>query len=367
VHERQSKFPLCGPCSRRQGPQIGFPPAKGEGCYICGGLSEGLDKVSAKVVPHLAKFEFHTFSIGLVLPQGVQEREDSLRSEFRIRGGQTVKSDFSNRLSSKIAKRTRKRLDKVRPDVTILVNLAAGTVETASRPAFLHARYTKPRGVAQRRSFCEKCGGKGCEACGGAGYSTLPSVEGLVSKKLGALLGAAKFKFTWYGSEDAESAVYPPGRPFVVEAKNPLRRSVPSQLRLRTGKGGMLVSGIRTTHARLGSPAFTFRTRVSMLAERPVVATDVKRLQKEMRNALVQYRNNKGRLVYKKVYSVRATSRGKKVTADVRLDGGLPVKRLVSGESVSPSFSESLRTQLRCQRFDIVGVWPKRAPVDGEG
>ena len=347
----------------RQGAQAGFPQAQGEGCYICGGLSEGLEEASARVVPRLSKFEFHTFSIGLVLPQGVQEREDNLRSEFRIRGGQTVKSDFSNRLSSMIAGRTRKRLDKVQPGVTILVNLGTNTVETASRPAFIRARYTKPRGVAQRRSFCEKCGGRGCEVCGGTGYSTLPSVEGLVSKKLGTLLGATKFKFTWYGSEDAESAVYPPGRPFVVEAKNPLRRSVPSQLRLRTGKGGMLVSGMRVSSARINSPAFTFRTRVSMLAERPIVAAELRKLQKEMRNALIQYRNNKGRLVYKRVYSVRVSARGKKVTAEVRLDGGLPVKRLVSGESVSPSFSESLRAQLRCERFDIMGVWPKPAPL----
>jgi tRNA pseudouridine synthase 10 len=363
VHERQAKFPLCGLCSRRQAAQTEFPPADGEGCFICRGLSGDLEKSSAKVVPHLARFEFRTFSIGLVLPQGVQEREDSLRSELRIRGGETVKSDFSNRLSSMIARRTRKRLDKAHPDVTVLINLGTDTVETASRPAFIRARYTKPRGIAQRRSFCEKCGGKGCDGCGGTGYSSLPSVEGLVSKKLGSLLGAKKFKFTWYGSEDTESAVYPPGRPFVVEAKNPMRRSVPSQLRLRTGKGGMSVLGMRATQARLGTPAFTFKTRVLMLAERPIEAAEVKKLQKEMRNAMVQYRNNKGRVVHKKVYSVRATARGKKITADVKLDGGLPVKRLVSGESVSPSFSESLRTQLRCERFDIVHVWPKRAPL----
>jgi tRNA U54 and U55 pseudouridine synthase Pus10 len=94
-------------------------------------------------------------------------------------------------------------------------------------------------------------------------------------------------------------------------------------------------------------------------AERRASRDDVRRLQQEMRNALVQYRNNKGRLVDKKIYFVKANARGKKITADIKLDGGLPVKRLVSGEAVSPSFSESMRMPLRCERFDIMRVWPK--------
>jgi len=340
-----------------------FPNAKAKSCYICGGLSDSLDKVSDKVVPRLGRFEFRTFSIGLVLPQGVQEREDTLRSDLRIRGGTTIKSDLSKRLSVILTKRMRKRVDKVLPDVTILANLDTNSVDITSRPVFVHARYTKPRGVAQRRSFCDNCGGRGCESCGRTGFSTLPSVEELVSKKLGTLLGAERFKFTWYGSEDIESVVYAPGRPFVAEVKNPLRRSIPGRIKLRTGKGGIQVSGMKISHVRTGSPAFTFRTRVLMLADRPLVNDDVSKLQREMKNAVVEYRNNKGKLVHKKVYSVKASTRGKKLTADVRLDGGLPVKRLVSGESVSPSFSESLNVRVRCERFDIMDVRLKRTAL----
>jgi tRNA pseudouridine synthase 10 len=223
---------------------------------------------------------------------------------------------------------------------------------------FLYGRYTKPRGVAQRRLFCEECGGRGCERCQGTGYAS-PSVEGLVSKKLGALLGSKKFKFTWFGSEDPDSVVFPPGRPMVIESKNPRRRHPPRALRLRTGEGGMAVSGIRVVTKKFENPTFVFMTRAVISAERRVSREEVDRLQREMTNALVQYRNNKGRLVDKRIYFVRASVRGKRITADVKLDGGLPVKRLVSGEAVSPSFSESMRMPLRCERFDIMRVWPK--------
>lgn len=332
-----------------------------EGCFICAGLSSNLRGISEKTVSRLEKFEFRTFSVGLVLPHGVQEREDMLRSELKIRGGETIKSELASRLAEGVKKgmRGRKRVDRLHPDVTALVGLGEGSVEITSKPLFVYGRYTKPRGVAQRRLFCEKCNGRGCESCGGTGYSASPSVEGLVSKRLGDVLGSKRFKFTWFGSEDLDSVVFPPGRPMVIESKNPRTRRPPRKLVLRTGEGRMLVTGVRVVAKQFEQPRFTFMTRAVISSERKVSEADVKRLQSEMRNALVRYRNNKGRLVDKKIYFVRASARGKKITADIKLDGGLPVKRLVSGEAVSPSFSESMRTPLRCERFDIVRVWPK--------
>jgi len=118
-------------------------------------------------------------------------------------------------------------------------------VEVTSKPLFLYGRYTKPRGVAQRVLFCEECNGRGCERCRGTGYSSSPSVEGIVSKRLGALLGSKKFKFTWFGSEDPDSIVYPPGRPMVVDPHPRPRITADSMRpRLRFGNRG------RLAHAR---------------------------------------------------------------------------------------------------------------------
>jgi tRNA pseudouridine synthase 10 len=362
VDEQRPGFPLCRYCRDRQGagePGLSLAGTE-DGCFICHGMSGDLGRIIEKIISHLGRFEFRTFSVGLMLPHGVQEREDTLRSELKIRGGETIKSEVAGRLAEAIIKGMRgKKVDRLHPDATVLVDVGSGAVEVTSKPLFIYGRYTKPRGVAQRRLFCEGCGGRGCERCQGTGYSSSPSVEGLLSKRLGALLGSKKFKFTWFGSEDPDSIVFPPGRPMVIESKNPRRRRAPRTMRLRTGEGGMSVSGMRIVAKGFEHPAFTFMTRAVIRAESPVPGEDVRRLQKEMRNALVQYRNNKGRLVDKKIYFVRASARGKKITADIKLDGGLPVKRLVSGEAVSPSFSESMRMQLRCERFDIMRVWPK--------
>jgi tRNA pseudouridine synthase 10 len=363
VDEKAPKFQLCRFCLDRQGggePNLALA-GDDEDCFICGGMAASLGGVTQKIISRLEKFEFRTFSVGLVLPLGVQEREDTLRSELKIRGGETVKSEIAGRLAQAVVMgvRGRRRVDRLHPDVAVLVDIGGKDVAVTSKPLFIYCRYTKPRGLAQRRLFCEECNGRGCERCRGTGYSTSPSVEGLVSKRLGALLGSRKFKFTWFGSEDADSVVFPPGRPMVIESKNPRRRHPPRALKLRTGEGGMSVSGVRVIAKHFEHPTFTFMTRAVISAERRVSGDDVKRLQREMRNALVRYRNNKGRLVDKKIYFVRASARGKKITADIKLDGGLPVKRLVSGEAVSPSFSESIGMPLRCVRFDIIRVWPK--------
>jgi tRNA pseudouridine synthase 10 len=365
VGEKLAEFPLCSSCRERQGAEGGNLPVADEadGCFICGGISRDLEGISEKVISSLSGFEFKTFSVGLTLPQGVQEREDTLRSELKIRGRETVKSEFAGRIAAAVVKGMRggRKVDRLHPDATVLVDVGQRRVSVASKPLFLYGRYTKPRGVTQRTLFCERCGGRGCERCKGTGYSATPSVEGAVSRRLGRILGSKKFKFTWFGSEDPDSLVFPPGRPMVIESKSPRRRRAPKVLRLRTGRGAMTVSGIRPVTKKFEHPSFTFMTRVVMSAEGRVAAGDLERLQKQMKNALVQYRNNKGRLVDKRIYSVKASVRGRRVTADVKLDGGLPVKRLVSGEAVSPSFSESVGTPLRCERFDILRVWPKPA------
>lgn len=366
MDEALLEFQLCRFCRDRQGKgNFEFPLATGVKCFVCEGISEDLERVTEKVISSLGKYEFHTFSVGLVLPQGVQEREDKLRSDLKIRGVETIKSELASRIGKYLVRAMsagRKKVDKFHPDATVLVNIGEGTSEVTSKPLFLYGLYTKPRRVAQRRLFCEACNGRGCERCNGSGYSNAPSVEGLVSKKLELLIGAKRFKFTWFGSEDPDSIVFPPGRPMLIEAKNPRRRRVPRALGLRTGRGGMKVSNLHVVSERYEHPRFTFATRTVIRAERRISEEEVSRLKKEMRNASVQYRNNKGRMIEKKIYFVREKARrGNKLIADIKLEGGLPVKRLVSGEAVSPSFSEAMGMPLRCERFDILRVWRKKA------
>jgi len=358
VMEAIQRYELCEPCSLRQG----FREARASDprrCFICRGLTARVDEIRSDVLRGLKGYEFRTFSVGLSLPEGMQEREDQLRAEYKLKGRETIKAWLSRSLSERVARATRRRVDKLNPELAILVDLEASEVRLNARPVFIYGRYTKPAGIAQRKTFCATCRGSGCAVCGYSGYDeTKASVESTIQKRLGPLLGSKKMKFTWIGTEDPESAVGPSGRPFVVEAKNPRKRRVPRGFVSRTGMGQMRVSGLKLLPSRpLKLPSFKFMTRVAIDSTSRISAEDLRSLSRLMRNVVVEFRRPGEKPAYKRVYRVKAKAAGRGgILAEIKLDGGLPVKRLVNGDSVSPSISEVLKADLKCRKFDILKV-----------
>jgi tRNA pseudouridine synthase 10 len=292
----------------------------------------------------------------MIIPSEVQEREDQLRSDLQIRGMETIKSQTSKEITDFVRRQTGKRIDRMHPELTVLVDLVRDEISATAKSLFVYGRYTKPKGVSQRREFCEKCSGRGCSECQD-GYADVPSMEEILGRRFTKIFRSSRAKFTWIGSEDIDSLVYPPGRPFIAEVKDPRLREAPARLTLVTGKGKATVVGVKVLKGKpVSIPSFVFKTRA--LIEPLEQVDEVSLLKvKGIRGATVQYRNNKGKTVYKKVYSISIERRGKRFVAEIKLDGGLPVKRLVSGESASPSLSELLGVPLACQRFDILRVW----------
>ena len=321
-------------------------------------MTSRIDPIVRKALRAIDRQQFETFSTGTIIPAEIQEREDVLRSELKIRGGETMKSQLSRIIAQAVSTETGRTVDRFRPDITILVDLGVSSVQTQARPIFVHGRYTKPRGIPQRRYFCESCNGRGCHVCSGSGYVLEPSVESVIGSKLSRLTGSSKAKFTWIGSEDADSQVLPPGRPFVVELKTPTKRQVPSRLNLRTGKGILRLSSLRVLADRPTKlPGFVIKTRIFIDGSEKVSNARLGDMQRKMRGVAVRFESSKGKTVYKKIHSIKTKTIGKSLVSEVKMDGGLPVKRFVSGESVSPSISEFLKTTLKCRSFDILRVW----------
>ncbi len=303
------------------------------------------------------KYRFRTFAVGVSVPEGVQEREDELRSNLKLKGRETIKTQAAGLVASQVSNDLRKKLDRQRPDVTLLVDFGASEVHATSRPVYFYGRYTKPAGVAQRRSYCEHCHGAGCKKCRGTGFEQKTSVEGLLRKKLTGFGGSEKMTFTWLGSEDRDSRVYPPGRPFVAEVKNPKKRSFPRKFGARfRGKLVSVSSGRVLASKPIRLPAFRFLTRIRATAASRVSRENLSELRSRFRRATVRFERPHNRPAMKTVYSVSATAKGKTLLIDAELDGGLPVKRFVSGELVSPSVSEVLKTEVGCRSFDICRV-----------
>ena len=303
------------------------------------------------------RYQFRTFAVGVTLPEGVQEREDELRSELKLKGKETIKIQAARLVSGQVSDRLRKRVDRQRPDLTLLVDFGAGDVFATAKPVFFYGRYTKPVGISQRRSLCEQCRGAGCKKCRNTGFDKGPSVEAALRGKLTDFSGSPKMTFTWLGSEDRESRVYPPGRPFVAEVKNPRKRVFPRKFGARLRGGLVSVSSGRTLPSKpIRLPAFRFVTRIRATAASRVNAEGLAELKSRFRRAAVRFDRPHNRPTVKTVYRASAKARGRTLMIEAELDGGLPVKRFVSGELVSPSVSEVLKTEVGCRSFDICGV-----------
>src|SRR5437879_9503772 len=223
--EAIQRYELCEPCSLRQGFREARSTTDPRRCFICRGLTTRVDEIRSDVLRRLRGYEYRTFSVGLSLPEGMQEREDQLRAEYKLKGRETIKAWLSKSLSERIARATRRRVDKLNPELAILVDLGASEVRLNARPVFIYGRYTKPAGIGQRKTFCTSCRGSGCAVCGYSGHDeTKASVESTIQKRLGPLLGSKKMIFAWIGTAATESVVGTSGRPVGGAAKHPRER-----------------------------------------------------------------------------------------------------------------------------------------------
>ncbi|QQG48367.1 MAG: hypothetical protein HY247_06370 [archaeon] len=351
-------YKLCERCALRQPlrPEA-FEVVEGGACYVCGGLLDLIPGMGKKAARLVKRHDFRTFAVGVSMPEGVQEREDELRSDLKLKGTETIKTQASNEIARILASATRRRVEKMRPDVTVLADFGSGEPSATSRPVYFYGRYSKPAKVSQRRELCRHCSGAGCPKCRMTGLQKRPSVEGEVGKKLGGYCGSEKVVFTWLGSEDRESKVLSPGRPFVAEVKNPVKRKVPRKFTARFRGGQVAVSSGRMLKSKpVGLPKFRFVTRIWCRASSKLEPERVSELRRAFRRAEVEFDRPHDRPTVKRVYRAKGQAEGRSLVVEAEMDGGLPVKRFVSGELVSPSVSEVLGVRVFCKNFDILRV-----------
>ena len=84
---------------------------------------------------------------------------------------------------------------------------------------------------------------------------------------------------------------------------------------------------------------------------------------RRLSGSLIHIRSKNDGQITKKIHRLtyrRSNAGAFVVWAD--LEGGIPVKRLVTGDGVTPSISEILGVPCRCARFDFEDVWVQDGP-----
>lgn len=329
--------------------QISKKPDK---CYICKDLIDNLDTFHSDILEKTRDYQFDSFLVGVILKHSIIERDDLIRSKYQLKGIDSVKTDISQQLAKNLSQKTKSTINHLNPELTITVNFKNNSIDLRSKSLILAGRYTKnSRILTQKQQSCQNCRGKGCLACNFHGISGFDSVEGKISQFLYEKFSSPQVKITWIGGEDKTSLVKGKGRPFFVQIINPKKRKI--RLPKKITLDGIELFGLKQIQSIPKSP-LTFRSKIELFLETEDVlpSNKLKKLDELTNSQIAIYEESKR--VEKSLYSVKYSKTGSKsFSLLIEVDGGVPIKKFVYGETVFPNLSDLLDTKCLCKEFDF--------------
>lgn len=327
-----------------------------ETCYICKNMMSKLDVHLAKMFEKATDYEFSTFLVGAILQPSVQDRDDLIRSKFKLRGTNSIKTDVTREIGKRFGRKTKTQVNYQNPDIVFTIDFKKEEFELKSKPLFFSGRYTKNiRGIPQKQKPCKQCVGRGCQACKYHGISEFESVEGKIAKFLHEKFNAQHAKITWVGSESETSLVLGKGRPFFVKLTNPHKRKI--RLEKKIPLGEVTIHSLKIIN-KIPTKIIRFKSKVEMeiLTKDEIKTIQLKRLRK-LETMPISVYDNSGKMTQKRIYKIQY-----KVKSDnsffvvMKADSGIPLKRFVDGSEVSPSLSTILENPCKCKSFDFYEI-----------
>ncbi len=347
-----------------------------EKCVLCEGKFKLVDNLIQKALEAIAEYEFTTFLVGIELPTNVEEREDEVKAAINVGYGESMKHEFGRLLGKALAQQTGKEAEYLTPDIVVVFNPFLERVRLQVNPLFVAGRYRNlVRDIPQSKWFCRSCHGKGCEKCGGTGKMYPESVEELSSKQL---LEAAKGEGTFFhasGREDIDARMLGSGRPFVIEVSKPKKRffdlqQIEAQVNAdATGK--IEVSDLHFTtkndvrHLKKGEGA---KKEYALLAEfeSELSDKDLRTIEEKFSGICIKQQtplrvlHRRADLIREKyIYQVKVKKVSlKRALLEIRCQGGLYVKELVSGDEgrTVPNVSDLLKNRAKTLKLDVLNV-----------
>jgi tRNA pseudouridine synthase 10 len=324
-------------------------------CYVCKNIFDNMPIYVAKMQEASSEYGFQTFLVGAKLKPSILDRDDHLRSQFKLRGMEGVKTNVTRQLAKQFARKTKKKGQQLEPDITFTIDFKAESCEVHSKPVFLSGRYTKSdRNTPQKQKPCPNCLGKGCSSCNYHGISEYDSVEGAMSEYFFEKFGATQVKITWIGGEDSTSLVLGSGRPFFAKLIGPKKRNLTLPKKIPLGK--ITVFSLRQIKKIPTMPVrFVSKTRLLITTEQPIQPESLLKLL-QLNDTIAVYEKS-GKRAEKSIYDVKyKVNSENSFYLSLVIDGGVPLKRLVSGEDVFPNVSDILENKSKCETFDFEQV-----------
>lgn len=364
-----------------------------ETCWVCEDESARVDAFAERALAALAGWEFDTYQVGTRVPPLLTENDHLLRTDVGLseEAGEPLKRELNREVGKRIGRETGTDVDLDRSDVLVLIDLATDEIDLQVNSAFVYGRYRKlERDIPQTRWPCSDCGATGmrrgapCEGCDGTGYRYGTSVEQQTVSHLREAMDGSEATFHGAGREDVDARMLGDGRPFVIEIKQPHRRSVSIDLaRLEReineqADGSVEVTGLRAaTHdmvervKRLDASK-TYRMDVEFATsvseetfDEAIEALDGATIEQQTPQRVDHRRADIDRT--RRVYSIDGTLDGAcHASIELHGEGGLYVKELISGDEgrTNPNVSELLGIESTVTALDVLAVEGEDEPFE---
>ena len=333
-----------------------FDKRSNKKCYICKNIFESLDSMLSNIYEKSSSIDFKTFNLGLTLRPSFLERDDYLKSKFKIKGIENIKFGLSTEMVKKISRRTKSKRIINDPDLFIQANFKDESCIIRTKPIFVYGRYNKKiRKLPQKQMPCKSCNGVGCHNCNFKGLENTESIEGKISNLLIQKFEGNQVKINWIGGEDQSSLVLGNGRPFFAKILNPKKRN--RILRKSSNLEGISLSELKKILIQpKGSIPFKSKVSIIIETEKPISITHLKKLN-ILENAKIHDPSKDKKTVHKQIYKIRYKKLGKtSFHLDLFADGGIPIKSFIQNSDVTPNVSELLENQCKCKKFDFKNI-----------
>ena len=351
-------------------------------CWLCNGLFENdnLDEWVRAALAKLKQYEYDTFLVGTKMSGMLMENEELMWEIAGALFAEPLKAELNREVGKRIEHETGKKVDFNTPEIVVILNLWSGdfNVELQVKPLFIYGRYRKyRRGISQTRWFCRECHGKGCERCNFTGKMYAESVEELIKSSIIDVYGAKDVILHGCGREDIDARMLGSGRPFVVELREPKRRQRVDLRALEEkvneeNRAKLEVTNLkyvnRETIAQIKNTSARKTYRMLVELRGAVAESKLREAVKELDGAVIEQRTP-SRVVHRRADLIRSRRiyemkllnySGSTCELEVKCDGGLYVKELISGDKgrTRPNLSDLLGTGIEAEvkELDVIDV-----------
>ena len=325
-------------------------------CFICNNLLDNLTPYLKLMFNASSKYDFSSMIVGALIKPSIIDRDDYIRSKYKLRGIDSVKTGITKELGKQFTKKIKKTIDFLNPDLTFTINFKDESCQLHSKPILLHGRYTKSeRGLPQKQKSCVNCSGKGCRSCNFHGISEYDSIEGKISEFLFNTFGGTTAKFTWVGGEDKSSLVLGSGRPFFVKLQNPFKRNL--SLPRKISSDSIVIHNCKTILDPPKIPIkFSSSIELKISTENEIQSISMKKLRILLSAPVIVY-DKSGKRSEKRISDLKYKKTSKNsFTLFIKAEGGLPVKRFVDGDDVTPGLRQIINDKCTCITFDFLEI-----------